>query len=132
MLEVSPILNTLAAFRHTTRFVAKDGGKGGVNNMTGKSADELVIKVPPGTDTRRLADRYRPLLRTERSNLRTVEEDQRDLKGSLEQLGRYLSLVALVALLLGGLGVALGAFRWVVNRRDEGARHEGGGEEDRP
>jgi ferredoxin len=40
--------------------------------------------------------------------------------------------MATIPFVLGGLGVALGAFRWVVNRRDEVAKHQGGGEEDRP
>jgi GTP-binding protein len=49
VLEVQQTLNTLSAFRHTTRFVAQDGAKGGVNNQTGRSAEHLVIPVPPGT-----------------------------------------------------------------------------------
>jgi GTP-binding protein len=49
ILEVSYSLNTLATFRHKSRFVAQDGAKGGINNMTGKSAENLVIKVPAGT-----------------------------------------------------------------------------------
>jgi GTPase len=52
IFEVSPTLNTLASFRHSTKYIAQDGGKGGVNNMTGKSADHLVILVPPGTVVR--------------------------------------------------------------------------------
>ncbi len=52
ILEVSPTLNTLANFRHVSKFIATDGGKGGVNDMTGKSADDLVILVPPGTVVR--------------------------------------------------------------------------------
>jgi GTPase len=49
ILEVVPTINTLNAFRHTTRFIGKDGAKGGVNNQTGRSAEDLVIQVPPGT-----------------------------------------------------------------------------------
>jgi GTPase len=52
ILEVAPTLNTLSSFRHATKFVAQDGGKGGVNNMTGKSADDLIILVPAGTVVR--------------------------------------------------------------------------------
>mgnify|MGYP001143168799 CR=1 FL=1 len=48
VLEVLPTLNTLQAFRHKTRYLAGDGRKGGPNNMTGRSADNLVIPVPPG------------------------------------------------------------------------------------
>jgi len=49
ILEVRPTLNTLAAFRHTIRYVAEDGKGGGTNNKYGKSAENLVIPVPPGT-----------------------------------------------------------------------------------
>ena len=49
ILEVRPTLNTLAAFRHTIRYVAEDGKGGGTNNKFGKTAENLVIPVPPGT-----------------------------------------------------------------------------------
>jgi GTP-binding protein len=49
ILEVKTTLNTLAAFRHVSRYVAKDGSNGGSNNKSGKSANDLVIPVPPGT-----------------------------------------------------------------------------------
>ena len=48
-LEVRPTLNTLAAFRHTARYIAGDGKGGGSNNKSGKSAEDLVVLVPPGT-----------------------------------------------------------------------------------
>ena len=41
--------NTLQAFRHVTHYFAKDGKNGGPKNMSGKSADDLIIFVPPGT-----------------------------------------------------------------------------------
>lgn len=49
VLEVRPTLSTLAAFRHTTRYTAEDGRGGGSQNRTGRSADALIIPVPPGT-----------------------------------------------------------------------------------
>ncbi|MBM3150822.1 MAG: GTPase ObgE [Chloroflexi bacterium] len=49
VLEVQPTLNTLSTFRFTTRFIAEDGRNGAKQNMTGRSAGELVIPVPPGT-----------------------------------------------------------------------------------
>lgn len=48
-LQVLPTLNTLAAFRHTSRYRAQDGRGGGSNNKSGKSADDLDVLVPPGT-----------------------------------------------------------------------------------
>jgi GTP-binding protein len=47
--RVNPHMNTLEAFRHHSIYVAKDGKNGGPNNMSGKSAEDLVIDVPAGT-----------------------------------------------------------------------------------
>ncbi len=49
IFKVKPTLNTLSSFRHKIRYIAQDGGKGGPNNQSGKSAPDLVILVPPGT-----------------------------------------------------------------------------------
>jgi GTP-binding protein len=49
VLEVVPSLNTLYAFQQKRKFRAKDGGNGAKQNMTGRSAEELCISVPPGT-----------------------------------------------------------------------------------
>lgn len=49
VLQVRPTLNTLSAFRHKTRYIAGNGAAGAKQRMTGRSAEELVILVPPGT-----------------------------------------------------------------------------------
>jgi len=49
VFRVNPHMNTLEVFRHRSVYRAEDGKRGGVNNMTGKSAPDLVIEVPPGT-----------------------------------------------------------------------------------
>jgi len=49
ILEVNPKLNTLFDFGHRSRYEANDGKHGGPNNMSGKSAKNLVVDVPPGT-----------------------------------------------------------------------------------
>jgi len=50
--EVKPTLNTLMAFRHKLKYIAPDGQKGGPNNMSGRSAEDLIIFVPAGTIVR--------------------------------------------------------------------------------
>jgi len=73
----------------------------------GSRADyEAFIELPPGRDAQAIAKQYRNPLREFRVGIRTVEEDREDLTNALSRLGNYLGLVALVALLLGGLGVA--------------------------
>ncbi len=49
ILEVRQGLTTLQTFRHVTRYIAEKGKNGGPNEMTGKSADDLIVPVPPGT-----------------------------------------------------------------------------------
>jgi GTP-binding protein len=49
ILEARRSLNTLYNFRHKRRFRAKDGARGGGSNQTGRSAEDLIIPVPPGT-----------------------------------------------------------------------------------
>jgi GTP-binding protein len=42
-------LNTLSDFRHTRRFVAKNGGRGQSKNCTGAKGEDVIITVPMGT-----------------------------------------------------------------------------------
>jgi putative ABC transport system permease protein len=67
---------------------------------------ERFVKLPAGGDPQAVAGELRSKLSSERVTVRTVSDDERDLDETLDQLGRYLGLVALIALLLGGLGVA--------------------------
>ena len=49
IFQVVPTLNTLQGFRYKHKFIADDGENGGPSNMTGRSAKNLIIPVPPGT-----------------------------------------------------------------------------------
>ncbi|MEZ4412949.1 MAG: FtsX-like permease family protein [Gemmatimonadales bacterium] len=66
---------------------------------------DIYLQLPAGADVQAIADTLKPRLRPDRVRVRTVQDEQRNLGNALERLGRYLGLVALVALLLGGLGV---------------------------
>ncbi len=79
---------------------------------------EAFLRVPERVDLQRLVERHRPPLAAERVSLRTLAEDQRRISENLDRLGRYLGLVGLVALLLGGIGVA-SATHVLVRRRLE-------------
>jgi putative ABC transport system permease protein len=88
-------------------FVARDRvGATGLLTQGARARHEAYLALPPGVDAERLARRFRPQLAAERVSVRTVAEDQRRLNETLTRLGNYLGLIALVALLLGGLGVA--------------------------
>lgn len=49
IFEVVPTLNTLSHFHQNENFFAAAGKNGGPTNRSGRSADDLVIQVPPGT-----------------------------------------------------------------------------------
>ncbi|NNL85288.1 MAG: FtsX-like permease family protein [Myxococcales bacterium] len=66
-------------------------------------------------------DPRRGLLAAERTTARTVERYQRDLSDSFATLSRYLGLIGLTALLLGGVGVATGVRVFVREKLDTAA-----------
>ncbi len=49
ILQVSRSFNSLIKFRHKSIFKADDGSRGGPNNMSGRSAKDLVVLIPAGT-----------------------------------------------------------------------------------
>ena len=67
---------------------------------------QTFLALPAREDRDVLADRYRSLFRATGIRYDTAEEEARDLTRAVEHLGRYLGLVGLGALLLGGMGVA--------------------------
>ncbi len=67
---------------------------------------QAYLRLPPGADGEAIAKRFRGALAAERVTLRTVSDDERRLSETLGRFGSFLGLVALVAVLLGGLGVA--------------------------
>lgn len=73
----------------------------------GARVDHTVyLRLPGSTDPQVVADAARDRLRDERVRVRTVADDRDELTEDLTRLGNFLGLVALAALLLGGLGTA--------------------------
>lgn len=66
----------------------------------------LYFRLPETADAAALAKNLRDTFRPEGLRVRTAQENQENLTDALTRLSRYLGLVALIALLLGGLGVA--------------------------
>jgi putative ABC transport system permease protein len=79
---------------------------------------EAYLKLPPGRPAQAVAAQYRQRLQEARVRLRTVAEDQQSLNDSLSRLTSYLGLVALIALLLGGIGVASAVVVFIRQRLD--------------
>jgi len=79
---------------------------------------EWFLRTPASLDTREFATTWRAKLRPLSGRLRTASEEEQDLKSNLDQLGRYLGLVALIALLLGGIGVGSAVQVFIRRKRD--------------
>ena len=73
----------------------------------GSRADyQTYFRLPGTVDPQAVASANGKVLRNERFSVHTIAEDRDALTRGLIRLGNYLGLVALAALLLGGLGVA--------------------------
>ena len=66
---------------------------------------QAFIKLREGASAQSIAQKLRPRLNPQHVRVRTVADDRENLNNLLTRLSRYLGLVALVALLLGGVGV---------------------------
>lgn len=100
ILEVVPTLNTLSAFRHQSRYEAVSGRPGARSNRTGRSGDDLIVPVPPGT--------------------LVYDATNGELLGDLTQMGQQLVVAK------GGRG-GRGNARFA-NSRDQAPRHAEKGE----
>jgi putative ABC transport system permease protein len=106
VLNVPGDVGVRTAFGSRVFMAARDVAATGLLGFGARASYEAFLKLPSAAQPQRLADRYKPALAAERVRLRTVSEDQESLNESLADMGRYLGLVGLIALLLGGIAVA--------------------------
>ncbi|MEX0748320.1 MAG: FtsX-like permease family protein, partial [Rhodothermales bacterium] len=86
---------------------------------TGSRADyEVAFKFDDGHDVEATAEKIAPYMRRNRVGYDTVEETRGDWDQSLTNLYRFLSIVAFIAVLLGGIGVASAIHVYVRRRMD--------------
>lgn len=64
------------------------------------------FRLPEGTEVESLVEKWRPEFQRLRLEADTVSKRQEDLGNALQNLYRFLNLIALVALLLGAVGIA--------------------------
>jgi putative ABC transport system permease protein len=79
---------------------------------------EAYLRLPAGVSAESVAKAHRATLRGERVRVRTVADDRERLNETLSRLTGYLGLVALIALLLGGIGVASAVVVFIRQRMD--------------
>ena len=96
------------------RFVAETQLLG----LGSRAEHEAVIKLPDEVRSPMWVAPLRPRFQDAGVRVRTVVESEIDLTDSIAQLARFLGIVGLIALLLGGIGVASGVNAFVQRKID--------------
>lgn len=79
---------------------------------------EIFLRMPFEDERLALRDRYGDLFREADVSYRTAEEQAQSLSNGVRFLGRFLALVGLAALLLGGVGVASAIHVYIREKRE--------------
>jgi putative ABC transport system permease protein len=107
-----------AAFGPRVYIPARYLDRTGLLGFGARAEYEIYLRLPTGQDAQQIATRERSRLAADRVRIRTVLDDQESLNQTLSRLAGYLGLVALVALLLGGIGVASAVVVFIRQRID--------------
>jgi putative ABC transport system permease protein len=86
-----------------------------------RSEREVLVRADPALGATRLAARLRPRVAKGQVRLHTATETQANVSEGFEKLTQFLGVVGLVALLLGGVGVASGVHAFVTAKIDVAA-----------
>ncbi len=79
---------------------------------------ETFVQVPATINAQSVAQANSTVLQNERMSVHTIADDRDSLTRGLTRLADYLGLVALAALLLGGLGVASAVYVYIRQQLD--------------
>lgn len=85
--------------------------------LGGWARHQVFFELPDRAAREALRDRYRPLLRQGRVSYTLAEEQADELADGVRFLGRFLGLLGLGALFLGGVGVASAVHGYMRGRR---------------
>ncbi|MEO8563593.1 MAG: FtsX-like permease family protein [bacterium] len=87
--------------------------------MFGSRAEhEVLLKLTPALPATRFAFRFKDRLDSAQMRMRTAAQTEFNLSQAIDQLRDFLSVIGLVALLLGGIGVASGVNAFVMRKID--------------
>ena len=85
----------------------------------GSTADRTVLaKLPPGVDPDKFVKPFKKRLDNQQVRTRTVTQTEMSTQDAIENLTDFIAIVGLVALLLGGIGVASGVRAFVARKID--------------
>ena len=85
----------------------------------GSTADRSVLaKLPAGVDPDKFVKPFKKRMQDQQVRVRTVTESEMSTADAIENLSNFIGIVGLVALLLGGIGVASGVRAFVARKID--------------
>ena len=85
----------------------------------GSTADRTVLaKLPPGVDPDKFVKPLKKRVEDQQVRVRTVTQSEMSTQDAIENLSNFIGIVGLVALLLGGIGVASGVRAFVARKID--------------
>ena len=117
-IEKTPRENEIVSLFSPRIYVSRAGLDTTLLGAGSRAEYEVYFKFDDGRDVEALGEELRPRLEEMDVGFDTVEEEREDWDESLTNLYRFLSIVAFVAVLLGGIGVA-SAVHVYVRRRFE-------------
>ena len=79
---------------------------------------ETLLQFPPNVTAQQFQSRFRARLSRERVRIRTAAQNEYNLTQAIDQLRDFLSIIGLIALLLGGIGVGSGVHAFVMRKID--------------
>src|SRR4030088_270495 len=77
-----------------------------------------MAKLPPNVDPGKFVKPLRTRIENQRVRVRTVTQSEMQTSDAIENLSSFIGIVGLVALLLGGIGVASGVRAFVARKID--------------
>ena len=83
-----------------------------------RSDHKTLLKLPPALPPSKFIFRFKERLEKDQVRYRTAAETEFNLTQAIDQLRDFLSIIGLVALLLGGIGVASGVNAFVMRKID--------------
>lgn len=83
-----------------------------------RASYEALVKLPAGVVSEKWVAPFRPKFQKENVRVVTVAQREQSLTESIGQLANFLGIVGLIALLLGGIGVASGVNAFVARKID--------------
>lgn len=90
----------------------------GLTGFGARVQHEALVRLPPRANPTTALAAIKPVLEKARIRARTVIDTERDFTDAIGRLADFLGVVGLVALLLGGIGVASGIHAFVASKID--------------